>query len=125
MVNGLYAQVTGAHSVPPIYLVDRQGGTLYVTDTPNDSAHEIGKVRVGQWYTRESSRAILASDVPLTAQVRYRQNPVTSIAIPDWESGWVVTVGGAFRDVAIGQSLVVYAGDVVIGGGIITEVVHS
>jgi len=61
-----------------------------------------------------------ARPTPVLAQVRYRARPVPAIAEPT-EAGLHVDFENAVGVLAPGQSLVLYAGDRVVGGGIVTH----
>lgn len=61
-----------------------------------------------------------ARPTPVLAQVRYRARPVNAVAEPT-DSGLHVTFERATSVLAPGQSLVLYAGDRVVGGGIIAH----
>jgi tRNA-specific 2-thiouridylase len=62
------------------------------------------------WRLPESARVL--------AQVRYRGHPLTATATPD-ESGLSVQFDTPTDGLAPGQSLVLYQGDRVVGGGVV------
>lgn len=61
----------------------------------------------------------LDGPVECEAQVRYRQQPVACTAAPDGAEGFTVTFHKPVRSVAPGQWAALYAGECVLGGGVI------
>lgn len=63
----------------------------------------------------------LSSPIKIKAKLRYRQTPADAIAHPDGDGGILLEFDTPQRAPARGQSAVLYDGDYVVGGGIITK----
>ena len=64
----------------------------------------------------------LAEPIRVSAKVRYRHNPQPATVYPE-ENGFAkVVFDQPQRAITTGQAVVLYQGDLVVGGGTITEV---
>ena len=128
--NGLVRSVRGG-DVPPIYLLERGvDGTLYVTDAHTDPHFTVQKLTLSDWRSTgsDSPQLELFEDVKtsLSCQNRYQQRELARISEvrKRTDEGVEVELATPLFAVSPGQSLVVYAGERVVGGGVIDEVLH-
>ena len=111
--NGLYRLVRG-RDVPPLYVLEKQGNELYVTDDSFDPHFVACEVVVDAWSTP------LPVGKKMFCQARYQQKPIPVTSVEG-----TVVLAEDLRCVALGQALVMYSPDgQVYGGGTVVEVRH-
>jgi tRNA-uridine 2-sulfurtransferase len=118
--NGCYRAFTGGADVPPLYVLakDAEKNALYVTAQADDRHFFTQRILLEGWEPSDVSPG------GTQAQVRYRQQNLPEVeAVEVQEDGRVeVRTLVPLQAVAAGQSLVLYDGEAVAGGGIISEV---
>ena len=97
-----------------VIAVDPVTGTITVSDRPEAACSETCRAEAFRWH-----REPLAAGDRAMAQVRYRQKAVAATVEAMADEGRAVRVRFAepVFGVTSGQSLVLYAGDLVLGGG--------
>ena len=127
-------EVVGEHQGVQFYTVGQKRGLglfkshepRFVLDLePATNTVVVGPREMCHWSSLRAERVNLLcdpGDLPrrLQAQVRYRQTPVAAEAELDGE-GIVVRFDAPQFAVTVGQSLVLYDGDRLLGGGVIRE----
>jgi tRNA-specific 2-thiouridylase len=119
--NGLYRKLRNGQDVPPVYVLykDTASNRLYLTDDAKDPQLSSGQLVLEQWHLNEGDKS-----ESLTCQVRYQQREVIEIQSISKEGNDVrVSVSPALWAVAPGQSLVIYNGSRLVGGGVVKEVI--
>ncbi|CAN5159263.1 tRNA 2-thiouridine(34) synthase MnmA [soil metagenome] len=126
--NRLYSKVRGVTEVPHVYVVgkDAARNTVYVTEDRQDPALNSKVMKLESWYaTGDISRVSMVdtmSNFPLaelSVQVRYQQHPIAVASFSRDENGMQVVLAETVWGASAGQSLVVYHGNVVVGGGVL------
>jgi tRNA-uridine 2-sulfurtransferase len=103
----------------PAYVVDIEAGTGEVRlGGPNDLLHSAARLRDATFMDG------VTLPVRASVKVRYRHEGASAIVYRD-EAGVVVEFDEPVRAIARGQVAVAYAGDRVLGGGIIERAVHG
>lgn len=129
-------RVVGKHRGFPFYTIGQRRGLgaygepVYVTEVESES----NSIRVGR-ETDLMHRGLIASNVNLiscedlgeplrvTAKVRYKDSLTPATLSPEGEGRIRVVFDEPKRAIAPGQSVVMYEGDDLLGGGVIDEVV--
>ena len=132
------SEVIGSHQSSLVYTIgQRHGFTVFSNDTNRTHLYVIDKdvdkntiiVSPELPVTQPSSHITLTNTVlrsPITvgsmyeAQFRYRQTPFTITIISIENSEVVIEINDSVEQPAIGQSCVIYQGDLCLGGGIIS-----
>lgn len=128
-------QILGKHKGIIRYTVGQRKGLglsltepLYVCAvSPENNTVTLGKEEVLFKKTLIAKRINLISvpeikgEMPVTAKIRYRQAEAPATVVQTDPDTLVVTFKDVQRAVTKGQSVVLYDGDVVVGGGIIEE----
>jgi tRNA-uridine 2-sulfurtransferase len=130
-------KVVGKHDGIPYYTIGQRsgigahGGKVYVTCLePGTNTIKIGKNE--DLFQRELIAkkvnfigiASLESPMRIMAQIRYKDEPSPAIAYPIEENCVSVIFDEPKRAITAGQSVVMYSGGNLIGGGIIDSVVQ-
>ncbi|MGC8780896.1 MAG: aminomethyltransferase beta-barrel domain-containing protein, partial [Anaerolineae bacterium] len=128
-------RVLGAHRGLPFYTIGQRSGLgiaaarpLYVLELDRErnalivgTADELGQrqLRTGPawWVAGEPPPGPFEAEV----QIRYRAAPAPAIVTPAADGGVAVRFAAALRDITPGQAAVFYAGEICLGGGVITE----
>jgi tRNA-specific 2-thiouridylase len=100
----------------PYYVtgIDVQGNIVRVSTDRSDAARGEALLEHVSWTYREPQEK-----KEYLVQARYREEPVAA-RLAKKENGWVVTFGTP-HIASAGQSLVVYDGDICVGGGVIAS----
>jgi len=131
--NRLYRLITGQTQVPTTYLVatDINRHALYISTEREDRDLYTRTIYLDGYYSTggESIEDMqLTIDTlnsrPLSCQVRYQQVPVSVEKIELQEGKIKITTKEPLWAVAAGQSLVLYEGNQVVGGGVVCATVH-
>lgn len=85
-------------------------------------AEELGRNAFLAEAMRYVSGEPPSSDVALEAKIRYRAIPVSARITPLSEAKARIDLGRPLRDITPGQAVVLYAGECVVGGGVIASV---
>jgi tRNA-uridine 2-sulfurtransferase len=123
--NRLYRIVVGETDVKPCYVVAREAGNnaLYVSRDHEDPHLYSSKITIERFNgtgSAENSDILSTIDISgISAQVRYQEPAKALYGFVKHDDGTVTFESEAHWAVAPGQSLVLYRGDEVIGGGII------
>jgi tRNA-specific 2-thiouridylase len=113
--NRLYKRVV-AGDTPPLFVVHKEPGKLYVTSDPQDPLFFSHEIYLEAWEGTGSP----LDPGPLLAQVRYGQRELARVTLE--EGGLHVSAKKPLRAVAPGQSLVCYTAEGrVVGGGTISH----
>jgi tRNA-uridine 2-sulfurtransferase len=131
-------RVIGTHRGAFVYTVgQRHGFTLHTTTTSSTSHYVVAKdvtkntitvntvapeAAIGHDITLHHimlRQALTTGDI-LTAQTRYRQKPCTVTVTNNTDDLLTLRIDSTTEAVALGQSCVLYRGDVCLGGGIIS-----
>jgi tRNA-specific 2-thiouridylase len=129
--NRRYRQIRERTDVRPVYVLakEEERRALYVTDDPQDPHFFRREITLEGWWSTGGDEEGITTPLPAgewTCQVRYHQkervaiaaiSPLVSESMP--AQGYTVVTVEPLRAVASGQSLVAYAGERVMGGGII------
>ena len=103
----------------PVYVCHKDMTNNTVTVGPNESLFH-SKLRAKDWNWIPFPD--LAAPMKVMAKVRYRHSPQPAIVYPE-ESGFArVEFDTPQRAITSGQLVVLYDGDMVVGGGTITEI---
>jgi tRNA-specific 2-thiouridylase len=132
--NGVLRSYTNDPDTKPVYVVATEANknAVYVSTDRFDPALSSASMVLENWqatggdsdYSVLSTIDILAKNDSLTAQGRYQQKPVPVKRI--WSEAGVVRVETApLTAVAPGQSIVLYEGDRVWGGGTVCSTEHT
>lgn len=115
--NRKLAQIYRGKDVPPLFVVakDLKENIIYVgeTDDPRLFAKEI-VVHDINWINQS-----LIANRQISAQIRYRQKPTPCKISPLDQKSAKVEFKSSVRAVALGQSVVFFQDDLVLGGGMI------
>lgn len=107
-----------ASDTPPLFVVakDLEKNIIYVGEE-NDSRLFTKEIIVGDinWINQLSSDQI-------SAQIRYRQKPIKCQIFPLGQKSVKVKFKSPVKAVALGQSIVFYQEDLVLGGGVIEKI---
>lgn len=131
--NRLYAILTGRTDVPTTYLViaDAKRNRLYVTDQHDDKhlwtrgVYLDGYISTGRGTVEDMQLTVdVLQDRGLSCQIRYQQKPVPVDTILVEGGRIKVETAEPVWAAAAGQSLVLYEGDAVVGGGVICAIAH-
>ncbi len=126
--NRLYSKARGETDVKHTYVVskDALSNTVYVTDDHDDSDLFSQVIFLESSYvcggSGEVSLVDITSQIPveeLTAQLRYHQQPLGVKRVAYEADKVVVELSEAAWAASPGQSLVLYRGDRVLGGGVV------
>ena len=126
--NGLYRHIRDGADVPSLYVLakDVERNILYVTERHDDPHFYARELHIEAWQPEEiqTSLSLIDPNLPLTMQVRYHDRDAKSVKIraddpvtlevEDDRGCWAVTPG---------QSAVVYNGDRLLGGGVVSSAV--
>lgn len=131
--NGLYKAVTNNVDIPHTYLVavDAEHNRLYVSGEHDDKHLWTQAVYLDGYMSTggrggevDKSTINVLVNRPLSCQIRYQQKPalVSKITLEDGKVK--VETSDPLWAVTPGQSLVLYEGDEVVGGGVICATVR-
>jgi tRNA-specific 2-thiouridylase len=132
----LDGKVVGHHEGYPFYTVGQRRGIgaygkkMYVTEIdresntvrigPDDALFRRSLTATGaNWMGGDPSRETLR----VQAKVRYKDDATSAIVFVDSENTFRLTFDEPKRAITPGQSVVMYDGEVVVGGGIIEAVI--
>jgi tRNA-uridine 2-sulfurtransferase len=131
--NGTLRYYLGNTTIPPVYVVatEASNNRLYVSIDPRDKHLFSTQMVLESWHTTgsESDMSVvatvesLAHEGKIVAQARYQQQPVAVHSMRQTAKG-IELLTDPLRAVATGQSLVLYEGDRVWGGGVICATEH-
>jgi tRNA-specific 2-thiouridylase len=125
----------GQHRGLPFYTVGQRRGlgiaapsALYVIrlDTQRNAlivgtAQELGKRALTAKDVRYVGGEPPDGPIRVKAKIRYKAPPANAVWVPAGKDQATVQFNTALRDITPGQAVVAYQGDVVLGGGIISE----
>lgn len=116
--QGLGIGGTKAHGEAPWYVVDKdlESNTLQVAQGRNHPALFADRLEAEQVHWIEPP----PTDRPLTAKIRYRQ-PDQAVRIEQTGDRLIASFAEPQRAITPGQSVVFYAGDICLGGAVITR----
>jgi tRNA-specific 2-thiouridylase len=108
----------GVSHPTPLYVtaIDTPRNRLVVGGTDDLLARQLTALRMN-WLVPADEIGPLS----LTAKIRYRSPDVPATVTPTPDNGAVITFAEPQRAITPGQAVVIYHGEVVIGGGWITE----
>lgn len=129
-------KVVGKHGGYPFYTIGQRRGIgafgrpVYVTgiekDTNTIRIGEGGDLLHKRLVARQVNlvgRAAITDGMPVEAKVRYKDEPAPAVVFADGEDGIRVVFEKAKRAITPGQSVVLYDGDDLVGGGVIEGVI--
>jgi tRNA-specific 2-thiouridylase len=132
--NGVLRSYTGAADTKPVYVVatEAESNRMYVSLDRNDLDLSTTSILLESWQTTGGSSDmgivsaldVLAKSGSLSVQARYQQQPVTVHSVRE-EQGRIHVETAPLWAVAPGQSLVLYEGDRVWGGGVVCSTEHT
>ena len=118
MDNGTYRFLRNGRDVPPVYVLHKEAEKVYLTEDPQDPQLSTCGVRLESWWFDNGS-----DKSNLTAQSRYQQRGRVGVGeVVESNGSLIVKTAEPLWAVASGQSLVLYDGDKVVGGGIVTTI---
>lgn len=131
--NSLFARLRQQKIVPSTYIIEKdlEKNILYVCDDHNDDDLFVRSLEVNDWKNTGGSNnpTLLNAGLGFVAQIRYQQSVVNTILEIDVRDGGSIVLktnlNTPFYAPALGQSLVLYNGDEVIGGGVINKIIRS
>ena len=104
----------------PVYVVSKDMEKNTVTVGPNEALFSTTLVAENwNWFPFEN----LTAPMEVTAKARYNQQPQSATVHPMEDGKAKVVFHQPQRALTPGQAVVLYDGDMVVGGGTITEVV--
>jgi tRNA-specific 2-thiouridylase len=118
-IDGKYKSKRGEwkHAIPPLYVMDKDvEKNRLVVGYGAETLKKDFKVRDVHWI--DSNKKLLNTNNQLSVRIRHRGKLIASKIIED-EKGLRVELGESQRGVASGQAVVIYDGEVCLGGGII------
>jgi tRNA-specific 2-thiouridylase len=129
MDNGLYRHLNNGVDVPPTYILAKrvEENRLYITDRHDDPHFYAQELLLEDWAGDgvDSLPSLLAENI-VHCQVRYQEKGLAEVATISSERGIVnLTTKSPVWAPASGQSVVVYAGERLLGGGVISQVIHN
>lgn len=124
--NRLYRLIRGDSQVPSTFVVskDIDNNRVYISDRHDDphlssSSLQIENPIVTGGNSQESIIDVIGDRIDLTLQTRYQQPPVKISAVKPVGDTIHLTTAEPVWAPAIGQSVVIYADQTVLGGGIL------
>jgi tRNA-specific 2-thiouridylase len=134
-IYDLAGRELGRHRGLPYYTVGQRGGLGIAAPRPLYVARlDVTRNALVVGYREELARSSLAATemtyvagrppaagVDVTVKIRYRARPVAARFWPEGESGARLELAVPLYDITPGQAAVLYAGDEVLGGGIIAR----
>jgi len=134
VMNG---KVVGKHGGYPFYTIGQRRGIgafgkpVYVTEIEKESnTIRIGEnadlLHKGLLATQVNlvGRAVLTDGMPVQVKVRYKDDLAPAIVFKEGDEAFRVEFEKTKRAITPGQSVVLYDGDDLVGGGIIARVIH-
>jgi len=132
-------EILGEHQGLPFYTVGQRKGlglalgypVFVVALNPLENTVVVGReedvFQKGLWAKDNNYLALPKLEEPLKVQAKIRSGaePAEAVLIPEDEGRVKVIFGMPQRAITPGQSVVYYQGDLVVGGGIIEEVVRE
>lgn len=110
----------GISSTEPLYVLELRKDTNEVVIGPVDKTFKKSLTAVNlSWVLDEP----LTKEYRVTAKIRSTQQPVPAIVKPVDDNHIEVVFDDMQKSIAIGQSVVLYDGDIVLGGGIIDSAI--
>ena len=103
----------------PVYVCDKDMEKNTVTVGPNEALFST-TLRAGDWNWFPFPE--LTEPLHITAKARYNQPPQPATVYPEENGMARVVFDEPQRALTPGQAVVLYAGDMVVGGGTITEI---
>lgn len=126
--NRLYSMARGETDVKHTYVLckDARSNTVYITDNHDDQNLYSKVIYLENSFVCGGANGVSLVDITskmltreLTAQLRYHQQPLKVSRVSDEENRVVVELSEAAWAASAGQSLVLYHGDRVLGGGVV------
>ena len=109
----------GVSSTEPLYVLELRKDTNEVVIGPADKTFKKSLVAVNlNWIGIDS----LTKEISVSAKIRSTQQPVSASVMPDSNDSVRVIFDDPQKSIAIGQSVVFYEDDLVLGGGVIDKV---
>ena len=105
----------------PVYVCAKDMAANTVTVGP-DSALYSGALRANDWNWFPFPE--LTAPLAVTARIRHSQKSYPAVVYPEAEGSARVEFDAPVRAVTPGQAVVLYQGDLVVGGGTITEAIR-